>query len=71
VIAGRRVRFAEQRGSHNLHVGFKRRQFARRQGDELARDPRGSRCHLKQAVSSGEYKLDPTAIASSMIDEHA
>jgi flagellar biosynthesis anti-sigma factor FlgM len=26
---------------------------------------------LKQAVSSGQYKLDPGAIASSMIDEHA
>jgi flagellar biosynthesis anti-sigma factor FlgM len=26
---------------------------------------------LKQAVSSGQYKLDPNAIASSMIDEHA
>ena len=27
--------------------------------------------NLKQAVSSGQYKLDPTAITSSMIDEHA
>jgi anti-sigma28 factor (negative regulator of flagellin synthesis) len=26
---------------------------------------------LKQAVSSGQYKLDPEKIASSMIDEHA
>jgi flagellar biosynthesis anti-sigma factor FlgM len=26
---------------------------------------------LKQAVGSGQYKIDPTAIASSMIDEHA
>ncbi len=26
---------------------------------------------LKDAVSSGQYKLDPTAIATSMIDEHA
>jgi flagellar biosynthesis anti-sigma factor FlgM len=26
---------------------------------------------LKQAVNSGQYKLDPNAIASSMIDEHA
>ncbi len=26
---------------------------------------------LKQAVGSGQYKLDPTAIASKMIDEHA
>jgi flagellar biosynthesis anti-sigma factor FlgM len=26
---------------------------------------------LKQAVNSGQYKLDPAAIASSMIDEHA
>jgi flagellar biosynthesis anti-sigma factor FlgM len=26
---------------------------------------------LKQAVNSGQYKLDPGAIASSMIDEHA
>ena len=26
---------------------------------------------LRQAVSSGQYKLDPTAIASKMIDEHA
>lgn len=26
---------------------------------------------LKDAVSSGTYKLDPTAIATSMIDEHA
>lgn len=26
---------------------------------------------LKNAVSSGQYKLDPSAIASSMIDEHA
>ncbi len=26
---------------------------------------------LKQAVNSGQYKLDPSAIASSMIDEHA
>jgi flagellar biosynthesis anti-sigma factor FlgM len=26
---------------------------------------------LKQAVNSGQYKLDPTAIAASMIDEHA
>jgi flagellar biosynthesis anti-sigma factor FlgM len=26
---------------------------------------------LKQAVNSGQYKLDPNAIASSMLDEHA
>ena len=26
---------------------------------------------LKQSVNSGQYKLDPSAIASSMIDEHA
>jgi flagellar biosynthesis anti-sigma factor FlgM len=26
---------------------------------------------LKDAVNSGQYKLDPNAIASSMIDEHA
>lgn len=26
---------------------------------------------LKQAVSNGQYKLDPGAIAASMIDEHA
>jgi len=26
---------------------------------------------LKHAVNSGQYKLDPSAIASSMIDEHA
>jgi negative regulator of flagellin synthesis FlgM len=26
---------------------------------------------LRQAVNSGQYKLDPSAIASSMIDEHA
>jgi flagellar biosynthesis anti-sigma factor FlgM len=26
---------------------------------------------LQQAVSSGQYQLDPAAIASSMIDEHA
>jgi negative regulator of flagellin synthesis FlgM len=26
---------------------------------------------LQQAISSGNYKLDPSAIASSMIDEHA
>lgn len=26
---------------------------------------------LKQAISSGHYKLDPDAIASAMIDEHA
>lgn len=26
---------------------------------------------LQQAVSSGQYKLDPAAIAASMIDEHA
>jgi flagellar biosynthesis anti-sigma factor FlgM len=26
---------------------------------------------LKQAVDSGQYKLDPAAIAASMIDEHA
>jgi flagellar biosynthesis anti-sigma factor FlgM len=26
---------------------------------------------LKKAVGSGQYKIDPTAIASSMIDEHA
>ena len=26
---------------------------------------------LTQAVNSGQYKLDPAAIASSMIDEHA
>lgn len=26
---------------------------------------------LKDALSSGQYKLDPHAIASSMIDEHA
>jgi flagellar biosynthesis anti-sigma factor FlgM len=26
---------------------------------------------LKQSVGSGQYKLDPDAIASSMIDEHA
>jgi negative regulator of flagellin synthesis FlgM len=26
---------------------------------------------LQQAISSGTYKLDPGAIASSMIDEHA
>jgi flagellar biosynthesis anti-sigma factor FlgM len=26
---------------------------------------------LKQAIDSGQYKLDPTAIASSMIDEQA
>ncbi|HUB29845.1 MAG TPA: flagellar biosynthesis anti-sigma factor FlgM [Terracidiphilus sp.] len=26
---------------------------------------------LQQAISSGSYKLDPGAIASSMIDEHA
>jgi flagellar biosynthesis anti-sigma factor FlgM len=26
---------------------------------------------LKQAVNSGQYKLDPNAIASSMIDEQA
>lgn len=26
---------------------------------------------LKQAVNSGQYQLDPNAIASSMIDEHA
>jgi negative regulator of flagellin synthesis FlgM len=26
---------------------------------------------LKQAIESGQYKLDPSAIASSMIDEHA
>jgi flagellar biosynthesis anti-sigma factor FlgM len=27
--------------------------------------------HLKHSVNSGQYKLDPSAIASSMIDEHA
>lgn len=26
---------------------------------------------LKQSISSGQYKLDPSAIASAMIDEHA
>lgn len=26
---------------------------------------------LQQAISSGQYKLDPTAIAGSIIDEHA
>jgi len=26
---------------------------------------------LRQSISSGQYKLDPSAIASSMIDEHA
>lgn len=26
---------------------------------------------LKEAVSSGQYKLDPHAIAGSMLDEHA
>jgi negative regulator of flagellin synthesis FlgM len=26
---------------------------------------------LKQAISSGQYELDPEKIASSMIDEHA
>lgn len=26
---------------------------------------------LKQAISSGQYELDPKKIASSMIDEHA
>jgi flagellar biosynthesis anti-sigma factor FlgM len=26
---------------------------------------------LKQAVNNGQYKLDPGAIASSMLDEHA
>ncbi|MGO9433523.1 MAG: flagellar biosynthesis anti-sigma factor FlgM [Terracidiphilus sp.] len=26
---------------------------------------------LQQAVNSGNYKLDPSAIAGSMIDEHA
>jgi negative regulator of flagellin synthesis FlgM len=26
---------------------------------------------LQQAISSGNYKLDPQAIAGSMIDEHA
>lgn len=26
---------------------------------------------LKQAIDSGQYKLDPSAIASSMIDEQA
>ena len=26
---------------------------------------------LKQAIESGQYKLEPSAIASSMIDEHA
>ncbi|HEY2856818.1 MAG TPA: flagellar biosynthesis anti-sigma factor FlgM [Terracidiphilus sp.] len=26
---------------------------------------------LQHAISSGEYKLDPEAIAGSMIDEHA
>jgi negative regulator of flagellin synthesis FlgM len=26
---------------------------------------------LKQAIDSGQYRLDPNAIASSMIDEHA
>lgn len=27
--------------------------------------------NLKQAISSGQYELDPGKIASSMIDEHA
>ena len=27
--------------------------------------------NLRQAIGSGQYKLDPSAIASSMIDEHA
>jgi negative regulator of flagellin synthesis FlgM len=27
--------------------------------------------HFKQAIESGQYKLDPEKIASSMIDEHA
>jgi flagellar biosynthesis anti-sigma factor FlgM len=26
---------------------------------------------LKQSVASGQYQLDPSAIASAMIDEHA
>ena len=26
---------------------------------------------LQQAISSGQYKLDPVAIAGAMIDEHA
>jgi anti-sigma28 factor (negative regulator of flagellin synthesis) len=26
---------------------------------------------LRQAVSSGQYNLDPSAIASSMLDEYA
>jgi len=26
---------------------------------------------LKDSIASGQYKLDPNAIASSMIDEHA
>jgi negative regulator of flagellin synthesis FlgM len=26
---------------------------------------------LRQAIDSGQYRLDPNAIASSMIDEHA
>ena len=26
---------------------------------------------LQQAISSGEYKLDPQAIAASILDEHA
>ena len=26
---------------------------------------------LQQAISSGQYKLDPHAIAASMLDEHA
>jgi anti-sigma28 factor (negative regulator of flagellin synthesis) len=26
---------------------------------------------LRDAVSSGQYMLDPSAIATSMIDEHA
>ena len=26
---------------------------------------------LQQAISSGQYKLDPAAIAGAMIDEHA
>lgn len=27
--------------------------------------------HLRQSIGSGQYKLDPSAIASSMIDEQA